>query len=64
MRVHARFDGLSSGTGKGGNEGSGEQGEGSGWEPPAERVDVDVERNEAVEGERADEGVLRSVFGE
>lgn len=62
MMMHANFSlpKFASGGTEGGDGDGGEQV----VEPREERQQVDAEKNEALEGERADEGTFRSVFGE
>jgi hypothetical protein len=73
MMMHASYNGLPkfarSGTEGGGGDRDGkeeERGGGVGGVLPAEeeRAKVDVETNDALEGEKADEGVFKSVFNE
>jgi G patch domain-containing protein 1 len=72
MMMHASYNGLPkfarSGTEGGGGDRDGKEEErgGVGGVLPAEeeRAKVDVETNDALEGEKADEGVFKSVFNE
>jgi G patch domain-containing protein 1 len=74
MMMHASYNGLPkfarSGTEGGGGDRDGKEeergGGGVGGVLPAEeeRAKVDVETNDALEGEKADEGVFKSVFNE
>jgi G patch domain-containing protein 1 len=65
MMMHASYNGLPkfarSGTEGGGRDGKEESVAGV---IPEERATIDVETNDALEGEKADEGVFKSVFND
>jgi hypothetical protein len=65
MMMHASYNGLPKTT-RGGTEGGDRDGkeERDVGVIPEERAKVDVETNDALEGEKADEGVFKSVFNE